>query len=1023
MKNSLKFILNNAASILIMVLIVVAASIYSIRGLNIEAFPDPAPPIIEIVSIYNGRSGEEAERQITVPLEIALAGMPGLENINTISIYGLSDIKCKFSYNVDYRQAKQEVINRLAQAQIPSTVQPQIVANPIGEIMRYQVVGNRSLTELRTYQDWVVSRYLKTVPDIDDISSYGGFIKNYSVVVKPDNLLKYKVNLSDVIDALSKSNTNVGGRVLEFGDQYYTIRGLGLIKQISDIQKTVVAYKANKPIFVENIADVKISNVARTAIVGQDKQNDIVMGVVVLRKNAKSVDALTALHAKIKDLNTRILPKDIKVVPFYDRSDLVENVVGKIKETATVGIILVLVIIMIFLGDIKSALITAMIIPISLLYTLALMSIQGESANLLSLGAIDFGIIVDIPLLLIENYFRLKHEGNDHIKSISQTITEIGKPMMFSILIIFLAFIPLFAMKGAESQIFLPTTKTYIYAILFALLLTFTYLIAATYKFLGKSRERVLPGFNFIKNAYLKLISKVNPKFSVISVILFIGLTLFFTQILGSSFLPKMDEGNIYMRITFPYSISLQKSYENAKKVRDALINYPEIKSINFKAGRPEDGTDPTGPFNTEYSIQLKNYSEWKKGETKSDLEERIKKQLDPLFPNEDISLSQYIEDNLEEAMSGVKGENSVKLFGDDLNKLDGLAKKIEARLNKVSGLSEVGIFKEIGQPNLIIEANREKIATYGLNVSDVMDVVSSSLDGKNITKIVEGDKSFDLVVKFPDNFRQSLGKIKDIPILLSNGGIIPLSKITDIYYDTGASFIYRENFARYIPIKFSVESKDLAGTVAKAKLAIADIEKDLPDGYFITWSGRFQQMQEAFLRLSVTTPIALFLIFMVLFIYYGSVRNTIIILVAPILAFFGGVTFLLIWQEPLSISASVGFISILGVSILNASIMVSHYIQMVQNGMNSYEARIKTADDKFRAILMTGLTASIGLLPASVSTGVGSQVQKPLAIVVVGGMLLGTLLLLILMPSLLKYLKVENKKTKIGTGHLVLVE
>lgn len=1004
MRRLTNFFLQNYLAVLLFTAITVVVSIVLVRNLNIEAFPDPAPPILEIVTTNEGHSAEEIEKQITTPLEIALAGMQGLENVNSVSLYGLSDIKCKFSYDVQYKDARQEVLNRLAQAELPDGVHAEIIPNAIGEIMRYRVVGNRSMTELRTYQDWVVSRYLKTVPNIADIGSYGGSIKAYSVVVNPEALVKYRITLAKVIEALSKSNVNVGGRVLEFGDQYYTIRGVGLIKTITDIENTIVTTSGGYPIFVKNLATVSISNMPRTGLAGLDKVNDIVMGVVVLRKNAPSVSAMEELHTKIDELNNGILPPDIKVVPFYDRQDLLHTVIDKIKETASVGMVLVLIIILIFLGEIRAALIAAAIIPMSLLYTLALMASQNESANLLSLGAIDFGIIVDIPLIVIENYFRLKHQGRGHIPAILDTAADVGQPILFSILIIFLAFIPLFAMKGAESQIFLPMAKTYVYAISFALLLTFSFLMSSKYTFLTHSHEKVPAVFERIKEKYLRLIARISTKAALAATGAVIVLTLVITSILGAEFLPKMDEGNLYIRSIFPYSISLNKSYENSKKMRDILLKFPEIQTVEFQAGRPEDGTDPTGPFNTEYFVKLKDYKEWHRGITKEQLEDEVREALRTAFPSADVSVSQYIEDNLAEAMSGVKGENSIKIFGDDLYTLDRLAKEIEAKIKTIDGVTDVGVFKETGQPSLIVEVNREQAALYGIDVVNLMDNIASALDGKAITKIIEQDKRFDLVVRFPDEYRKSIENIKDIPIILDNGGIIPISKVTKIYYDTGASFIYRENFKRFIPIKFSVASNDLSGTVAKVKASIETVK--MPEGYVTDLSGRFEQMQSAFGRLKIMTPSAMFLITLVLFIYFGSIRNAAIVLTAALFSVFGGLTFLLLWGEALSVSASVGFISILGVSILNASIMLTHYLHLLENGVSQFEAMMKTAEDKFRAILMTGLTASIGLLPAAVSTGVGSQVQRPLAIVVVGGMLLGTLILLLLLPPMLRFVR-----------------
>ncbi|WP_297887925.1 CusA/CzcA family heavy metal efflux RND transporter [Sulfurihydrogenibium sp.] len=1003
-----KFVVENAVAILLINFILITSSLFIVRQLNIEVFPDPSPPIVEIVTVYEGRSAEEVEKQITIPLEVALAGMSGLENIYSISLYGLSDIKCRFSFDVSYKEARQEVLNRLAQVNLPPNVSPSINPSPIGEVMRYRVKGNRPLVDLRTIQDWIVARNLQTVPGVATVSSYGGSIKAYSITVHPEKLIEYKIPLSQVIDQVSKSNVNVGGRVLEFGDQYYNIRGIGLIKSIVDIENTVIGYKNNIPILVKNIADVQISHLPRTAYVGLNNDEDIVMGVVVLRKNEKSIPALKRLHEKIDYLNSVILPKDVKIVPFYDKQELIDKVIHKISETAVTGIVLVLVVILIFLGEIRSALIVASIIPISLLYTLTVMTINKESANLLSIGAIDFGIIVDIPLVFIENYFRLKDEGKNHLQALSENVNQIAKPIFFSMIIILLAFIPLFTMKGSESQIFMPMAKTYIYALTFALILTFTYLLAASYLFLKKSHERKFKFFILLEEFYLKLVNKINVKTATVgTLIVFIGAVLLF-KILGAQFLPKMDEGNIYARVIFPYTISLKKSYENAKEIKNIFLSFDEVEQVEFQVGRPEDGTDPSGPFNSEYFVKLKDYDKWTRNITKEELEKEIREKIRQRFPNFDINLSQYIQDNLDEAMSGVKGENSVKIFGPDLKILTEKAHEVADKIKKVPGIVDVGIFEELGQPNLIIQVDREKAALYNLTVNDILDVIQSSLNGRFITQIMEEDKFFNLVVKFPDKYRDSIEDIKNIPIILQDGSFIPVSKVANIYYDTGASFIYREGYRRYIPIKFSVESKDLAGTVAKAQESIKDIK--LPEGYFISWSGQFEQMQQAFERLKISIGFTLFIIVVILFIINGSLKNTFIILISPLYAIFGGLLFLLLWREPISVSASVGFISILGIAVLNANILLSTYSNFVRFGLDREEAVNKTIKEKFRSILITGLTASVGLFPASISHGVGSQVQKPLAVVVVvGGMFVGTILLLLFFPRLLKFVEVKE--------------
>ncbi|MBF0541451.1 MAG: efflux RND transporter permease subunit [Nitrospirae bacterium] len=1009
MRKWVLFVSDNSILFLLLIMAGFIISLFFVRDLNIEAFPDPAPAIIEITSLFEGRSAEEVERQITIPTEIALAGMEGLERINSISLYGLSDIKCKFSYAINYKSAKQEVINRLSNVTLPEGIQPSIVPNPIGEVMRYTITGSDNLLELRTIQDWTVSRYLKTADGVEDVPSFGGYIKTYNVIVQPENLVKFGITLSQVIDALSKTNLNVGGRVVEMGDQYYMVRGLGLIKSLEDINNALVIVKNGKPILIKNIAQVSIGNFPRTGIASMNNNHDIVRGTVVLRKGAQSIPSIKSIHHKIRELNKRILPKGIKVSPFYERWNLIITVVKKVIETALSGIALVAIALFLFLGNVRAALITAFVIPISLLITLAIMALKGDSANLLSIGAIDFGIIVDIPLILIEDYFRLSKRYGFGLRSIEKAASEVSKPMFFSIMIILLAFIPIFMMKGAEAEIFSPMAKTYIYAIVFTLILTFTYLVAAKSLFLRNVHDKEFGFVRYLNAGYIRVVKILLPNtkkaliivFTVVAAGLIIG-----GNMIGSQFLPKMDEGNIYMRIVFPSSISLEKSYENSLKVNDILLTYPEVQTVQSQAGRPEDGSDASGPFNTEYNVMLRPYDQWKAGQTKELLEDNIREKLKALFPNADINLSQYIEDNLEEAMSGVKGENSVKIFGDDLIKLEEAAKGVKDGLEKTAGIEDVGIMKELGQPNLLIEVNRENVSALGLTVQDVLDTVSAALGGKEISKVIEGEKSFSLMVSFPSEYKKVYGKISSIPLVLSNGGVVPLSRVANIHYDTGASFIYREGFRRYIPVKFSVTSKDLGGTVAKAQAATSKIQ--LPEGYFMMWSGMFNEMKESFKRFSVSVPISFFLILTSLYILYRSVKNVFITMASPLFSVFAGLMSLLITGESLSVSSMVGFISIIGVSVLNSSIIINHYIRLIRDGLSKETAIIETVTDKFRPVLMGGIVASFGLLPASMSHGIGSQVQKPLAIVVVGGMFVGTIMILLFLPLLLRSVETE---------------
>jgi len=788
------------------------------------------------------------------------------------------------------------------------------------------------------------------------------------------------------------------------------VRGMGLIRKLEDIENALVAYKNGKPVLVRNIAQVTIDSVPRTGIVALNNRDDIVMGTVVLRKGAQSIPSIKSIHQKIKELNDRILPKGIKVVPYYESWDLIVTVVKKVIETASSGILLVAIALFVFLGNLRAAIITALVIPISLMITLAVMALRGESANLLSIGAIDFGIIVDIPLILMEDYFRLSKKHGTGLRAILRASEEVGKPIIFSVAIILIAFIPIFMMKGAEAQIFSPMAKTYLYAIIFTLLLTFSYLVAARQLFLQQSEDREFSFITALRERYAGIIKRL-LRFPSKAVAIVIGLvaagSLIGTLVISSQFLPKMDEGNMYIRIIFPYSISLNKTYENAIKTKNLLLSFPEVRTVDFKIGRPEDGTDPNGPFNSEYTVILKSYDQWKRGLNKEKLEDLTREQLRKLFPNADINVSQYIQDNLEEVMSGVKGENSVKIFGDDLQELDRIAKGVKAGLEKVPGIEDEGILRELGQPNILVEVNRESASALGLTMQDILDTVSVALGGKEASRIIEGERNFSLRVNFPFTYNKDPDKIKNIPIVLPNGGVVPLSRIANVHYDTGASFIYREGFRRYIPVKFTVTSKDLGGTVKQAQREVAQVK--LPEGYYMEWSGMFNEMKESFKRFYGSTPIAIFLILTALYLLYKSVRNVLITMAAPIFCVFAGLMSLLVTGESMNVSSIVGFISITGVSVLNASILISHYIKLVEQGIYKEDAVLQAVRDKFRPILMAGIVASLGLLPASLSHGIGSQVQKPLAIVVVGGMLFGTFMILLFVPLLLRFVDTQE--------------
>ncbi|SHK33854.1 efflux RND transporter permease subunit [Thermocrinis minervae] len=1004
MKRWINFVLDNAKLFVILGVLLFIASVFLIRGLNIEAFPDPSPPVIEIVALYPGKSAHDVEKRITIPLEIALSGMPGLKVINSISTYGLSDIKCKFSYEVTYQQARQEVINRISMLSLPDQVTPQIIPNPTGEVMRYMLVGNRNLMDLRTIQDWIVIRYIKTAEGVEDVGSYGGYIKAYTVEVIPDKLARYGLSVSDVVNALSNASATANLFPIDSGSQYYMGRGMGLISSEEDIKDSIVLYKDGHPIRVGDIADVKVGNLPRTGIVGVNNKDDVVMGIVILRRDFPSLPAIRSIRQKIEELNSYILPKDVKVVPFYERGNLIFRVIEKTTEAATVGVFLVFLFVFLFLGSLTGAIAVSVVMILAMLISLAVMSVRGESASFLSISAIDFGILTDIPLILVESYYRNARQLGLSRRAFLGSSEEVGKNLILSILFISVSFLPVLLMEGAEKRIFSPMVKTYIYAISSVVALTFSFLIAVIYLFERKTPKEN-PIIRLLERRYVAFLygyRPLGPKSFLLIILLILGLSVFFISRNGMEFIPKMDEGNLYIRVIFNYDSSLSSTYENAKKIRDFLLKIPEIKTVEFQVGRPEDGTDTVGPYNSEYFVDLKPYKEWKNFRNKEELEEYVREGLRQMFPYADIDVSQYMYDNLQEVLTGVKGENAVKIFGDDVYALDKIAKQIKERLEKVEGITDVGIVKEVGQPELVIEPDRKKLLLYGLTVQNLMDTISAALGVKEAGQVIEGDKSFPIVVKFPDSVRSSISELQNIPLVLPDGSVIPLSSVAKVYIREGLYYIYRENYKRYVAVKFSVSSRDLSGTIKKAQQAVKDIK--LPEGYYLQWSGQYNSLQEAIHRLLITGSLTFLILLILLYAVNRSVRNALIVLSAVVFSFFGGALSLYITGMPFSLSAFVGFVSILGINMLNASIMLEVYKKAILRGLSREEAIRTTLHDRFGATFMSSVVAAFGLLPSALAQGVGTQVQKPLAVVVVGGMLTSGMLMLLLFPHALRY-------------------
>src|SRR5215831_9118142 len=987
--------------------------LFAFRALNIEAYPDPSPPTIEIIAQNGGWSAEEMERQITVPLEVQLNGMPGLDHIRSISLFGLTDIKCYFEYESDYNFDRQEVLNRLQMADLPAGVQPQLSpTSAVGEIYRYQLVGNDySLMELKVAQDWILERQFKQVPGVIDVVSFGGDTKEFHIDLDPNKLIAFNVSVSQVMNAVSASNSNVGANYLEIGAQSYNVRGIGLFKDTQDIANVAVAAKNGTPVYLKQLGEVSVGAKVPVGKVGKDEQSDIVQGVVLMRRGEKSLPTLDRVRQKVEMLNNGILPQGMRIVPYYDRTNLIDITTHTVTHTLLEGMILVALILLAFLGDLRASLVVALSIPLSLLFTFILMVLRGESANLISMGAIDFGIIVDASVVMVENICRhfveldpaRQYAGQMRTLAVQLAAQEVSRPIFFSSAIIVAAFLPLFTMTGVEGKVFGPMALTYGFALTGALLLALTFApVLASLVLRARQEHRETVVVRAIRWAYAPLLRAVlaHPVLTVLVAVLALAATLTTLPFIGGEFMPKLEEGNLWVRATMPITISYSYATELINTMRRVFTKYPEVTDVVSQLGRPEDGTDATGYFNGEFFVNLKPRDKWRKGLTKLDLVRQIEEELRHI-PGVDYNFSQTIQDNVEEAMSGVKGENSLKLFGDDLEKLEAMARHIEQIMRTVPGVADLSVFGSLGQPNLLIRANRQLAARYGVLPGDVNGTLQAAIGGQAVTQVVDGERRFDVVVRFLPQYRNSIEAIANIPVSTPDNGYVPLRQVAEIVKQTGASFIYREDNARYIPVKFSVRGRDLQSTIAEAEAKITQ-QIHLPQGYRYEWAGEFQELQEAVRRLTIVVPVSLVLIFFLLYGTFGNLRDAFLLLGTVPLALIGGILSLLVTHTNFSISAAVGFISLFGVSVLGGVILVSRIKQLrEQERLPLYEAISRGAALQLRPVLMAALAAAIGLLPASVATGIGSETQQPLARVVVGGMITSAVLILLVLPAM----------------------
>lgn len=1019
--------------ILLGLVVFLVAGMAAYNKLNIEAYPNPAPVILEITAQAPGLSAEEMERYYTRPMEVGLATTPGVDNIRSTSFYGLSFVRVTFRYGIDYYFAYTQAALSLQQnVTLPNSVQAQIQASSlVGEIYRYQLVGppHFGLSNLRATQDWIVTRRLLTVPGVAQVVTWGGKTKDYEVEASLAKLEGFNVTLPQLIAAIGNANTNVGGRTVDIGQQSVNIRGVGLIRDTTDIGNIVLTQTNATPVRVKDVATVKVGYLPRLGKAGRDDEDDVVTGIVVMNRTLQTNEVVARVKSAVEKINREgILPPGVKLAPIYDRSTLVDVTTRTVLHNLIFGCLLVFFIQWVFLGDLRSAIIVSANIPFALFFSIILLVILGESANLLSLGAVDFGIIVDSAVILVENVFRnfqKSHEERgglvdeinqsgaakpgwtDRIRIIYLSALQVDRAVLFSSAITVAAFIPLFTMQGVEGQIFNPMARTYAYALLGALIATFTITPVLASLLLPKEvKETETMLVRAIRRVYTPVLRSAlaHRGFTVLIGVAFLALAALLLPRIGTEFLPALEEGNLWIRGTMPATISLEAGMDKVNRMRQILKSHPEVITVVSQHGRPDDGSDPSGFNNIELFVPLKPFDEWPAGHDKEKLVNDLQKQFAAEFAGIEFNFSQYIQDNIEEGLSGVKGANSVKIIGPDLAVLEKLSTQVLHEMTQIKGVQDLGIFRVLGQPNLNITVDRERAARYGLNSGDINSVIQAAAAGTQATTVLEGDQQYSLRVRLAPEYRSDLDAVRNIKVGYATAGgataYIPLREVANISLDTGASYIYHERNERYVPVKFSVRGRDLGSTVTEAQERIAK-NVPMPLGYRVEWAGEFEELQMAKARLAIVLPIALGLILVLLYTLFNSFLDSLLTLAAIPFSIAGGLIALYITGLHLSVSAAIGFVSLFGVSVMNGILILTYFNQLIAEGKAPLEAMNQAAEQRMRPMLMTALSACIGLLPAAISTGIGSQVQRPLATVVVGGMLLGPVMLLVVAPAL----------------------
>ena len=997
--------------VVLMTVVLIGAGTRSLDRLPVDAYPDLSPPMVEVITQWPGRAAEEIERLITVPVEKEMNGIPQMTTIRSISLYGLSDVILTFRNGTDNYFARQQAFNRLGELSLPSGIAPALspLSAPSGLIYRYVLQSSdRSPMELKTFEDWVVEPQFKSVAGVADDSGFGGGTMQYQVLLDPARIASVGLSVAQVESALTANNDNSGGGFYSQGGQFYYVRGLGRLTTSEDIGNVVLAVHNGIPVLVKDVGRVVIGIAPRLGEFGFQNQDDAVEGVILLRTGEKTQDVLKRVEAKTQELNEQILPKDVKVLPFYDRSNLVELTTQTVQRNLLRGMLLVVVVLIFFLYDFRAGLIVATSIPLALLFAFICLDLQNASANLLSIGAVDFGILVDGAVVMVENIFRQivarKGTALNVREIIEDAAAEVDRPLFYAVAVIVASFLPIYVLAGPSGTLFKPMADTMVFALIGSLIVTLTLLPVLCAWFMRNGvRERRNAAFEAIQSAYTKGLDAclAHPWATTLASVILLAGSLLLVPSVGAEFMPKLDEGALWVRATMPYTISFDESAKIAPKVREILRSFPEVTTVASELGRPDDGTDPTGFFNVEFYVDLKPYAQWAGDyRNKAGLIEAINKKLEA-FPGINFNYTQPAEDAVDEAETGLKSALAVKVFGADLVTLQNKGKAIKQVLERVRGIREVTLVQELGQPSLTIKIDRARIARYGLNVADINALIQTAIGGDVATQVVQEEKQFDLIVRLERQYRDNPEEIGNILVATPAGQQIPLKEFADIKVASGASFIYRQDNSRYIGVQFSVEGRDLAGAVDDAMQQVHD-KVVLPQGYRLDWGGEYSEYTASRQQLSVILPLTLFLIFLLLFALYSNFKFPFITVLGVLLsAPVGGIAALWISGTPFSVSSGIGFLALFGVSVQTAVVYISYVNELRRAGTPLSEAIREGAILRLRPIMMTALVAALGLLPVALATGVGTDSQRPFALVIVSGLFTRLLISVFLMPVL----------------------